>query len=346
MTITNEPSPGSPGLARAEACANIALAKYWGKSARGGNLTAVPSLSMTLDALRTRTEVSFSGSLGEDELSLNGVAASPQEAARVITLLDRVRTSAKISERARVTSLNNFPTAAGLASSASGFAALAVAASYAAGLRSSCGELSSLARQSSASAGRSVYGGFVELLAESDQASSVPSTRLNELVMLVLVTSAEKKPMGSTLGMNHTSETSPVYGTWLEQAPLLFGEAKAGLLTGDFNRLANAMEDSTRLMHATMMTARPPLIYLRPATIELMHEVSLRREQGYPEAYTMDAGPNVKLLTRASHLPNALAHYEAFLGVERVIVCRPGPGAARLSPEGELMDASRTQELS
>src|SRR5690606_10614381 len=123
------------GTGRAEACANIALAKYWGKSDKGDNLTDVPSLSLTLDALRTRTEVIFEEGLTHDLATIDGVQLSAGPLKRVAELLSRIRTMAGESRKAKVTSTNGFPTAAGLASSASGFAALAVASAEAAGLR-------------------------------------------------------------------------------------------------------------------------------------------------------------------------------------------------------------------
>jgi diphosphomevalonate decarboxylase len=278
-------------------------------------------------------------------VSLNGTIAAGREAERVTALLDRVRKLAGLSGGARVTSLNNFPTAAGLASSASGFAALAVAASHAAGLPLSARALSSLARQSSASAGRSLFSCFAELLADTEEASPLNAPEPSQWAMLVLVVEAGKKPMSSTLGMNHTKETSPYYPAWVQQAPALFLETKQALLSSDFERLADAMEHSTRLMHATMLTSRPPIVYLRGTTVELIHEISARRSLGYPEAYTMDAGPNVKLLTRAEHAKNAKDFYEGFAGVSKVITCYPGPGAALLASSGELRAAKREEEL-
>ena len=120
-----------PNEASARACANIALAKYWGKSDVKRNVPAVPSISMTLDQLVTETRVRFDPSLEADNVRLDGRRASTEEAARVVGMLDRIRREARIRIRARVSSHNHFPTAAGLASSASGFAALAAAASAA-----------------------------------------------------------------------------------------------------------------------------------------------------------------------------------------------------------------------
>ncbi len=326
-------------LGRAEACANIALAKYWGKSPRGGNLTAVPSLSLTLDALRTRTEVRFDASLSEDVARLNGAEVTGRGLERVSELLERVRKASGEARRASVTTHNNFPTAAGLASSASGFAALAVAAARAARHRTTLPELSSLARQSSASAGRSLFGGFVELGAEVDSAVPLAPREHWDVTMLVAVIAAGPKPIGSTGGMVHTAETSPYYPAWVQDAPRVFREVKSAVLARDLARVARAMEHSTLMMHATMMAADPPVLYFRGATVELVERLRRLRQDGAELGFTMDAGPNVKVLVpraRANELSSLL---EATPGVERVIRCEPGPGAVLLSPEGALETA-------
>jgi diphosphomevalonate decarboxylase len=325
---------------RAEACANIALAKYWGKSPRGSNLTAVPSLSLTLDALRTRTEVCFDAALRDDVVTLNGSAVFGRGLERVSELLDRVRRAARESRKARITTHNNFPTAAGLASSASGFAALAVAAARAARLGLSKAELSSVARQSSASAARSLFGGFVELGAETDSAVPLAGQDHWDLTMLVAVIAAGPKPIGSTGGMVHTAQTSPYYPAWVNDAPRVFENVKAAVLAHDFTGLARAMEHSTLLMHATMMAADPPVLYFRGATMELTHELMRLRSEGLELGFTMDAGPNVKVLT-PRHAAERLAGIVAsFPGVESVIRCEPGPGARLLVESGELMSAA------
>ncbi len=333
-------------LGRAEACANIALAKYWGKSKKGDNLTAVPSLSMTLDSLRTRTEVKFETGLTEDLVVLNSQLVHGSETARVSALLDRFRNLADIDLKARVTSMNNFPTAAGLASSASGFAALAAASSQACGLELAAAELSSQARKSSASAGRSLFGGFVELLSETPQASPVAPANHFPLAMIVLIVRSSRKEASSSWGMQHTASTCPYYESWLHHAPEMFAQVRSAVLEKDFTKLAEAMEHSTRLMHATMMTSLPPILYFRGATVELMHEVAKRRAAGHPEAYTMDAGPNVKVLTPAQNLEAALAFYKSYPGVESIVTCRPGPGTAFLSHSSALETAQRENEVS
>jgi diphosphomevalonate decarboxylase len=323
-------------LGRAEACANIALAKYWGKSPRGGNLTAVPSLSLTLDALRTRTEVCFDSALTADSVALNGSEVTGRGLERVSELLDRVRRAKGESRKARVTTHNNFPTAAGLASSASGFAALAVAAARAARLGATKAELSSVARQSSASAARSLFEGFAELGAETDCAVQVAPQTHWDVTMLVAVIAAGPKPVGSTGGMVHTAETSPFYPAWVADAPRVFGEVKSAVLDRDFDRLVRAMEHSTLSMHATMLAAAPPVLYFRGATVELTHELMRLRSEGRALGFTMDAGPNVKVLTPRANADALERTLAAFPGVTSVIRCEPGPGATLLDESGSL----------
>lgn len=333
------------GRARAVAHANIALAKYWGKSERGDNLTAVPSLSLTLDALTTRSEVCFDASLTSDEVVLGGKILAERELARVTELLDRVRKAAGESRFARIDSINNFPTAAGLASSASGFAALAMAARAAAGLPVSDRDASKLARQSSASAARSIFEGFAELLQDTDAAEPVAPNSHYDVCMLVAIVEQERKDVSSTGGMETTRLTSPYYRGWLEAAPALFQEVKDALLARDFERLAWGMERSTLLMHASMFGADPPIIYLKPTSVALIHAIRNRRAEGHPEAFTLDAGPNVKVLTMASHAAKTEEFLLSVPGVNRVIVCRPGPRAALLSLDGPLAEARRTDAV-
>ncbi len=328
-------------LGRAEACANIALAKYWGKSDLGDNLTAVPSLSLSLDALRTRTEVIFDSALERDIAHMGDRAIDGRPLERVTQHLDRIRELANLKLKARVTSYNNFPTAAGLASSASGFAALATAAAQAAGLSLSKAQLSSLARKSSASAGRSLFEGFAVLGAETDESRPLAPRTHWDVAMVVAVIGAGPKAIGSTGGMEQTKRTCPYFPVWEQVSPAIFENVKEGVLARDFEKVADNMEHSTRLMHATMMTSLPPVLYLKGPTVELMHDIARRRAAGEPVAYTMDAGPNVKVFTLGDHVDQTVAFLHDTPGVTDVIITRPGPGTTTLDAAGALIEASR-----
>lgn len=319
------------GAFRAVACANIALCKYWGKSPKGDNLTAVPSLSLTLAALSTTTTVEFRAGLSADEIEIGGVRAQGRARERVIALLDEVRARAQRSERAVVVSHNDFPTASGLASSASGFSALALAAQAASGLSLSPREVSALGRRASASAARSVYPGYVELLAEAEAAEPVAPADHLDVVMLIVQTKSGEKPVSSTQGMRHTQATSAYYRAWVESSFERFERAKRALLSRDLEGLGQAMEESTLAMHASMWAARPPLNYLLPATLAVMERVRALREQGLSAFFTMDAGPHVKVLLASRDAERATEELSQVSGVLGVIRSAPGPGARLLS---------------
>ena len=316
--------------ARAVAHSNIALAKYWGKADVEENLPAVPSLSMTLDALRTATEVRFEGDAAADTVVLDGEPASGRPRQRVIELLDRVRALAGTEQRAFVESTNDFPTAAGLASSASGFAALALAATAAAGVVIDSEGVSALARRSSASAARSIYGGFVSLAAGGRAAERVAPGDHFPLRMLVAVTASGPKSIGSTEAMKRTAETSPYYPAWVEGAPTVYQRVRAAVLERDFDALGEAMEQSTLMMHASMHAATPAVMYWTPATVAAMARVRALRSDGVDAYFTIDGGPHVKVLTpptSADEVSRALAEVD---GVRQVIDCCAG-GDARVT---------------
>jgi len=320
------------GFGKAIAHSNIALAKYWGKADAVRNLTAVPSLSLTLAALRSVTSVRFDESLAADEFSLGGALVGGRPLLRASQLLDNVRDLAGVNTRARVESVNDFPTAAGLASSASGFAALAMAATRAAGLELGLSEVSALARASSASAARSLFGGYVSLAARAESAERVLDGAAFPLEMLVAITVSGEKETASTDGMGHTQDTSPYYAAWVQAAPAVYEEVRGAVLRADFAALGPAVEHSALMMHASMLAARPALIYFAPATLRVMERVRAFRKRGGQAYFTMDAGPHVKVLVEpsaASELELELAKLE---GVSQVLRSAAGPDAHWVSP--------------
>jgi diphosphomevalonate decarboxylase len=321
------------GAARAIAHPNIALAKYWGKIDDAANLPAVPSLSLTLDAMSTTTTVEFASGLEADHIVINGRNASSDVARRVIELLDRVRTAARIRARASVDSANDFPTASGLASSASGFAALATAATKAAGLDWSASKISDLARQSSVSAARSVHGGFVTLAAGTAGATFLAAEPLADasdwpVAMCVAVTTLAEKEVGSTRGMAHTRATSAFYGAWVARAVEIFQKARRAVLSRDLEALGECTEASAFAMHATALAASPALIYFSPATLAAVSCVQKLRREGTLAFVTIDAGPHVKVLSLATDAPRVQAALAETEGVKRVLLARPGPAAS------------------
>lgn len=325
--------------ATATAHPNIALSKYWGKRADGKNLPAVPSLSVTLDGMATVTRVAFDPALDRDTLELGGVTASEAATARVATMLDRVRATSGLREHARVTSVNDFPTAAGLASSASSFAALAAAATAAAGLDLDPSATSDLARQSSVSAARSVFGGFVELPRGGAgqtflAAEPVAPADFWDVRVVVAVTSEGPKAVGSTEGMRHTEVTSPYYPAWVDGSPALFARIKDALLLRDLEALGAAAEQSMLMMHAAALAAAPAVFYWTGATIEALAEVRRLRARGVLAFATIDAGPHVKVITAAADEARVIEAMRAVPGVLRTIATRPGAGVTVVRGSG------------
>ncbi len=321
----------SAQAARVRAHANIALAKYWGKADVARNLPAVPSLSLTLAGMTTTTEVAFDAALTADELVLDGAPQQGKPLLRIAKLLSQVRALAGTASFARVRSANDFPTASGLASSASGFAAAALAAVRALELPLSLEQVTGLSRAASASAARSLFGGFVELGAAAELAARVAPPEHWPLHMLVAVTSEAAKDTGSTDGMQHTASTSPYYPTWVADAPRLFDEVKAAVLARDFERLSPAVEQSALMMHASMLAASPALIYFRPATLAVIETVRALRRAGHAACFTIDAGPHVKVLVEARALEPVKRALERVEGVLRVLESAPGGDAVVLA---------------
>ncbi|WP_198413833.1 diphosphomevalonate decarboxylase [Cryobacterium algoritolerans] len=294
---------GARTIAFARAHSNIALVKYWGKRDETLNIPAVGSISITLDALSTGTRVTFDpgldANLRQDEFWLNGQLT---QAHRVSGLLDLVRERAGLTMRAVVTSTNDFPTGAGLASSASGFAALALAASAAAGLTLSTRELSMLARRGSGSAARSIFGGYVEMHTGTREdgrdafAEPLLDAAAWPLCVVVAITDHAAKTVSSTHGMAGSRASSPFYPAWVDTGEQDLAEMRAAIVGRDFPRLGELAERSCLKLHALMLTSRPPLIYWNAGTVAAMHTVRELRDSGIPAYFTIDAGPQVKAL--------------------------------------------------
>jgi diphosphomevalonate decarboxylase len=323
--------------ATAKANTNIALIKYWGKRDETLFLPMNNSLSITLDRFYTITTVEFSKNLAKDIFWLDNHPASEAESNKVFRFLDHLRKLAGKSFHAVVTSENKVPTAAGFASSASGFAALAAAGAKALHLELNQKELSILARQGSGSACRSIYGGYVEWQKgeRTDGKDSAANQLLSEQdwnisILSVLVASKQKK-VSSREGMKRTVETSPFYAGWLQTVEKDLETAKGAIKSRDFESLGKVVEANALKMHATMLGAEPPILYWQSGTMEVMHHIQNLRLSGIPVFFTIDAGANVKVLC----LPeDEKLVYESLLtlpSVQSVFTCHPGPGITYLS---------------
>lgn len=332
-------------VVRARAHTNIALVKYWGKRDAALNLPATGSLSLTLDRFHTTTTLTPHDD-ERDTLVLDGEVASEHERARVSRFLDLVRSLAQrgadgsgdrgARQRFAVTSENTVPTAAGLASSASAFAALALAGARAVGLPLEARELSVLARRGSGSAARSLFGGFAlmhrgALDDGSDSfAEPVPCPPSLDVRLVVVRCGTGRKKLGSTEAMERTTRTSPFYDAWVRTHEADLDEAERAVRAGELGRLGDVMERSTMKMHATGLGAQPPFWYLAPPTLAVMDEVTRLRGEGARCWFTMDAGPHVKVLVPtadADEIARALGQLHGVVGVD---VAAPGPAAALL----------------
>lgn len=322
--------------ATARANTNIALIKYWGKRDETLFLPMNSSLSITLDRFYTITTVEFSKDNAKDIFLLNNQPVSEAESNKVFRFLDCVRKLAGTKLHAVVTSENKVPTAAGFASSASGFAALAAAAAKALYLDLNQKELSVLARQGSGSACRSVYGGYVEWQKGelSDGKDSFAKQLLSEdewnISILSCLVASKQKKVSSREGMKLTVDTSPFYSAWLQTVQRDLETAKEAIKYRDFEKLGKVVEANSLKMHATMLGAEPSILYWQSGTMEIMEHIQNLRLCGIPVFFTIDAGPNVKVLCLPEDERRVYESLAALSAVQNIVVCHPGPGVTYL----------------
>jgi diphosphomevalonate decarboxylase len=310
---------------------NIAFIKYWGVDDATINLPQTSSISMTLADAYTTTTVEWQNGSAQanDEITVDDRTLTGEAGARIVRHLDRIRALAGSDQRARVASCNNFPMASGIASSASGFAALTVAACQALALDLEPTDLSALARLGSGSAARSLFGGYVQWDRGVDHASSVARMlfppehwRLYDLV--AIVSSAEKKV--SSEGGHRIAATSPLNLARVDHVKTLLPVVQRAIAGHNLAHLGEAIEWDALAMHAVMQTGKPSLLYWQPGTLEVMQAVrSWRTEEGLVSYFTIDAGPNVHVICAAEDAPTLQTRLSALPSVNEVLVSRPGP---------------------
>ncbi|MBK3718962.1 homoserine kinase [Staphylococcus arlettae] len=286
---------------KARAHTNIALIKYWGKADEDLILPMNNSLSVSLERFYTETKVTFSESYTEDTLVLNGETVNTAESKKITRFMDMLRAKTNTTLYSYIESENFVSTAAGLASSASAYAALASACNEALQLGWSDKELSRLARRGSGSASRSIFGGFVEWEKGYDDTTSysfpIDADRWeDDLAMIFVVINNKSKKVSSRAGMSLTRDTSRFYQYWLDHVDEDIAAVKEAISRKDFKGLGEVIEANGLRMHATNLGAQPPFTYLVPESYQAMEVVHQCRELGYPCYFTMDAGPNVKIL--------------------------------------------------
>lgn len=326
--------------ASAIANANIALVKYWGKRNKELMLPQTGSVSMTTEGLNAHTTVEFDPKYQEDILVLNGkeYGKGDEEYDDYVGLFLRVVREAYPEKagifKCKIVSNNNFPTAAGLASSAAGFAALAAAVNEALKLGLGEKELSMLARRGSGSATRSINSGFVEWReGEKDDGSDCYAEQLfppeywPEFRLVIAVTTKKDKKVKSRAGMSQSVANSPYYRAWKEDVvPKHIEAIKKALSEKDFKALGEASESNALMMHAVAIATTPPVIYWNAGTMDIIHAVMDWREQGMECYFTIDGGPQVKVLCLEKDSEEIARRIREFPNIEDVIITRPGEG--------------------
>ncbi len=311
----------------ARAYANIALCKYWGKIPGGENLPATPSISLALTGLKTETMVEPL-ERGPDSFRLDGHRPDKNTADRLKTYLDYWRKNSLIKGYYAINSKNYFPTASGLASSSSGYAALAKALSEFSSKNISDANLSRLARIGSGSAARSITGGLSAFPMGKDPEAKL-ILRPDEIpwgMVVVIVKSAEKE-IGSRQGMELSRKSSPYYQSWLLQAAKDYKSMLASIKKKDLTKIGEICEANTLAMHACMMATRPALIYWNNITIELINAVMRCREKGLRAYFTIDAGPHVVILSKREDLNSIASRARRIEGVISAKISLPAGGA-------------------
>jgi len=311
---------------------NIAFIKYWGLEDVDRRIPSNDSISMNIGCLSTHTTVTYDPFLKEDSLVLNGERVTGHGLARVQAFMNHIRQMAGETLFAQVESENNFPVGAGVASSASGFAALALAGTAALGLDLSEHALSSLARFGSGSACRSIPDGFVEWRTERETgvsyAVSIAPANHWKLVDCIAILSEQHKTVGSEAGMR-LAGSSPFQEARVQDSQRRLDLCRAAILDRDFAKLAMVTELDSNMMHAVMMTANPPLFYWQPQSLAIMKAVKVWQKEGLPVTYTLDAGPNVHVICLNNAMGEVIARLRQLPGVIDVLKGIPA-GPARL----------------
>ncbi|KRL94019.1 diphosphomevalonate decarboxylase [Limosilactobacillus equigenerosi] len=321
----------------ARAHTNIALIKYWGKRDQDLILPYTDSLSLTLDEFYTTTTVQFDDQLTEDRIVIDHQDMPLANMGKVVTVLDRVRELAGITTPAHVISENHVPMAAGLASSASAMAALAGAASRAAGLDLSLTDLSRLARRGSGSASRSIFGGLVQWRRGNDDVTSYAEPILEQvdfgLEMLAIMINQDQKKVSSRGGMQLSVDTSPYFAMWPNVVEQDLTAMQQAIAEQDVATIGQIAEANAMRMHALTLSANPPFSYFEPATMTAIQAIQNLREQGLTCYYTMDAGPNVKVIYDRAHRDEIIAGLAPIFGQDQLVVAQPGPGITWLEED-------------
>ncbi|OGE32518.1 diphosphomevalonate decarboxylase [Candidatus Daviesbacteria bacterium RIFCSPHIGHO2_02_FULL_36_13] len=316
--------------ATAIAPTNIAFTKYWGKKNEKLRLPENGSISMCLSDLLTTTTVEFSPEFKKDQITINDDELEADEAERVVKHLDRVRRLAGIEYKSRVVSTNSFPSGTGLSSSASGFAALTLAAASAVGLKLSEKELSILARQGSGSACRSIPSGFVEWLdgntSESSYAKTIFPANHWAIADVVAIVSEGKKEISSSEGQKSVS-SSPFMKTRQSHMRKKNILVKKLIKEKNFKEFGELLEAEALELHTIMLTQRPALIYWTPGTLKIMKLVGHWRNERLSVYFTINTGQDIHLICEQKNIRKLKNKLKKLDFVKEIIINTPGEGA-------------------
>ena len=296
--------------------ANIAIIKYWGKKAEKEMVPATSSISLTLENMYTETTLSpLPADASSDAFYINDQLQNEAEHDKMSKIIDRYRPEG--AGFVRIDTKNNMPTAAGLSSSSSGLSALVKACNAFFQLGLNRRELALEAKFASGSSSRSFYGPLAAW--DKDSGEIYPVETDLKLAMIMLVLEDQKKPISSRDGMKLCVETSTTFDEWIRQSEQDYKDMLVYLKENDFKKVGELTEKNALAMHATTKTATPSFSYLTDASFEAMDFVRQLREQGESCYFTMDAGPNVKVLC----LEEDLEHLSELLGQRyRLIVSK------------------------
>ncbi|MCP4581339.1 MAG: diphosphomevalonate decarboxylase [candidate division Zixibacteria bacterium] len=311
----------------ARAYANIALVKYWGKQPGFQNVPATPSISLTLKALRTETIIERKPG-GDDIFIINDKSTDRISTKRLTDYLNVWRTNKLIDGKYSIKSTNRFPTKSGLASSASGLAALSIGLSAFSRRKISSAKLSKLARIGSGSAARSIVGGLASLPNTANPSARllIPFDEIPWGMVVVEVDKAEKE-IGSRRGMELSRKFSPYYDAWVGCAERDYRRMLKAIQVMDFTRVGEITENNALAMHACMIATRPSLLYWTSATVAILQAVKRWRNQGLESYATIDAGPHVVILARQVDLEKVAGRARRLKGVKSVMKSMPAGGA-------------------
>lgn len=319
--------------ATAVAPSNIAFIKYWGRKDEELRLPENGSISMNVSNLLTKTTVEFNKLFKQDSVTFNGKRELSVNN-RAIKHIDRIRKLAKIDTKVKIVTENNFPTSTGLSSSASGFAALTLAAASAAGLKLSEKELSILARQGSGSACRSIPDGFVEWLdgdtSETSYAHSIFPPDYWDIADVVVILTEEQKDVSTTEGQKLAS-SSPFYPVRLEHINNRIAKIKDYIKEKKFSQFGELLEAEALELHAIMLTSQPSLIYWYPATVTVMKAVKKWRKEGLSVYFTVNTGQNIHLICQQKDTEEIVRLIKQIPEVKDVITNKPAKGARIIS---------------